>query len=236
MWRLHWEDCGLHDWIIQLLMCMGALIHAWMHTHMHTHSHMQRGFGVWVLWMSRWLTRAGIAGYFDQASLCYFSSLFICFPPFFSSFLLLSPSHSISNCFHSAAASNQTHKRVHTQYSFLVCTEYATQSFIFLFPSSVAHKCEHANMHPFLTFLKLDSIKFVFISSLQTGLSLYRRNNIPACCVKLYELMKSAGLLVKDLMWGNIAPLVLYTDLQQCFLKLALPHLKTVCILPQVNL
>lgn len=34
-------------------------------------------------------------------------------------------------------------------------------------------------------------------------------------------------------MWGNIAPLVLYTDLQRCFLKLALPHLKTVlCILP----
>lgn len=32
-------------------------------------------------------------------------------------------------------------------------------------------------------------------------------------------------------MWGNIAPLVLYTDLQRCFLKLALPHLKAVlCI------
>lgn len=41
------------------------------------------------------------------------------------------------------------------------------------------------------------------------------------CCVKLYELMKSAGWLVRDLVWGNIAPLILYTDSLRCFLKLA---------------
>lgn len=45
--------------------------------------------------------------------------------------------------------------------------------------------------------------------------------------------MKSAGLPVRDLVWGNIAPLVLYTVwLQRCFLRPALPHLKAVlCVL-----
>lgn len=44
--------------------------------------------------------------------------------------------------------------------------------------------------------------------------------------------MKSAGELVRDLVWGNIAPLVLYTDLQRCFLKRLSPRLKAVlCIL-----
>lgn len=82
-------------------------------------------------------------------------------------------------------------------------------------PSSATHTtrvCTCMHTYSFFPFSKLDAIKFVFISSLQTGLNLNRRNHIPACCVKLYELMKSAGWLVRDLVWGNSAPLVLYTD------------------------
>lgn len=43
MWCLYWEDCGLHDWIIQRLMYMEALTHALcvcvcVPTHTHTNS------------------------------------------------------------------------------------------------------------------------------------------------------------------------------------------------------
>lgn len=75
------------------------------------------------------------------------------------------------------------------------------------------------------TFSKLLS-KFVFISSTQTGLNRDRRNNVPTCCVKLYELMKSADELVRDLKERSSPPLVLYADSQRCFPKLDLTYLQ----------
>lgn len=121
-------------------------------THTHIHSHMQRGFGVLVLWMSRWLTRAGMASYFDGPFL-FFIHLFFSFS-FFSSLSLWLPS-SISSRFHSAAASNQTHKCAHTQCFFLVCTEYTVLShpcfalhlFLSFSHSLGSHDCLHTHTH-----------------------------------------------------------------------------------------
>lgn len=80
----------------------------------------------------------------------------------------------------------------------------------------------------FWRFPKWTRVNFMFISSPQTGLNLHRRRNIPTCCVKLYELMKSAGSLVRDLVWGNTVPVVLYTHSGRCFPKMVLPRVIAV--------
>lgn len=119
MRHLRWEACGLCDGIIGLLMCMGALIHASMHACARTHAFtFPASIHIFwcsrsLLWMSRWLTRADMAGYFGVLVwFVSFSTHAILFrllsvsPPFFflksfSSILLLpflSATFSFSSC------------------------------------------------------------------------------------------------------------------------------------------
>jgi len=135
------------------------------HTHVHTHTHIRRE----VPRASRWLTRAGMVG--------YSSSLLILFPPLLLCLQLLS--------FSSSRKQSNTHTHTHTHTHTLHRAIHLSLSI-----STVAHK------HECTCFKKKKTwppIRFVFIRPRQTGLKLNRRNNIPACCVKLYELMKSAG-------------------------------------------
>lgn len=130
--------------------------------------------------MRRWLTRAGMAGYFDGPSsffsfflLLLFSLLhlllFICFPPLLSL--------TISRRFHSAAASNHIRETRPHPIAFpclhrIRCIESSVS-----LPPSISNVSMHTQTHTltrahlllfFLFFFyrssKLDSIKFVFIS------------------------------------------------------------------------
>lgn len=181
------------------LMCKGALIHAWMHARAHTHN--QFWFCEWVGGWPGLAWQAISMGLSLLFSLLY-SSVFLPFLSF-SVFFFHSVPHALSPAAFIQQPQAIKHTNAPTPNIFSEFAQNTPHGVIYLSLSifftlsrlivgSHTHKCERARTHMH-TFSKLDSIKFVFIRSLQTGLNLYRRNNIPACCVKLYELMKSAG-------------------------------------------
>lgn len=141
---------------------------------------------------------------FLWASPCYFFSFIHLFSSFIFFFFFLSFTLSLTLYLQplSFSSRKQSNTQMHPHPIFFRSLHKIdkTESFIFFFASfTLPHQVSqsHTNVHVHIytctlfTFSKQDSIKFVFISSLQTGLNLSRRNNIPACCVKLYELMKS---------------------------------------------
>lgn len=166
MWYHHWGDCGLHDWIIQFLMALGVL------THVRAPTHAQKPCE-WV---------GGGLGPSNGRFWClmlYSAALFLSSCP--------------SQPFLLSVSLYQTPTWPHTHYFSPVWGD-CKESPVFLHfttSGSRTRPFERKRTHT-KTFSKLHS-KFVFISSTQAGLNLDRRNNIPTCCVKLYELMKSAG-------------------------------------------
>lgn len=170
--------------------------------------------------MSRWLTRTGRAGYFDAPPQYSPSS-----PPLYCS-LSLAKRFSFSSHEPSQHTDAPTPILVHAE-----CTAQTHLSFPPHLSHCVAqllaaaHKLEHNQTRTHFLHFPNWSLPSLLITSLQTGFNLRGRNNIPAYCVKLNDLMKSAGELVE----GNTAPLVLCSATQRRFLEVTLLHSENTC-------